>query len=129
LSSIGTDVEIDEATTRRTLCEGAEKIRLSVFSFFDADGKFEPQILLRKSLPLNGLVIVPVTFLHTEINPTRRPFNDYAKRYLSFHGNAAYISSNNFSDWVLLRIRDLRSNDKNYLAVTQLLDELIHLVR
>jgi len=75
------------------LCEVAKKIRFSGFSFFDANGEFEPQILVGKSLLLNGLVIVPVTFLHTEINPTRRPLDDYAKSYLSFHGHAAYISS------------------------------------
>ena len=75
---------------RRTLREGAEKIRLSVLPFFDANWEFESQILFRISLLLNGFVIVSVTFLDAEINITRRSLNDYAKSYLSFHGDAAY---------------------------------------
>lgn len=89
LAGVGTDVEIDEATIRRTLCEGAEKIRLSGFSFSDANWEFESQILFRISLVLNGFVIVAVAFLDAEINTARRPLDDYAKSYLSFHGNAA----------------------------------------
>jgi hypothetical protein len=91
LSSIGTDVEIDETITRRTLCEGAEKIRLAVLPFFGADWEFEAQILFRKSLGLDGFVIAPVTFLNAEINTAWRSLDDYAKGYLSFH--AASITS------------------------------------
>ena len=91
LSSIGADVEIDEAIMRRTLCEGAEEVWLSVFSFFDANWEFESQVLFSKSLRLNSLVIVAVTVLHTDINTTRRLLDDYVKSYLSLHGSAAYL--------------------------------------
>ena len=86
LTGISTDVEIDEAIIRRTLCEGAEKIRPSVFPFLDANWEFESQILIRESLLLNGFVIAAVTFLNAEIKVAWRPLDDYAKNYLSFHG-------------------------------------------
>ena len=89
LSGVGTDVEIDETIIRRTLCEGAEKIRLCVFPFYDANGEFESQIMFRISLGLNGFVIVAVAFLDAEINITWRCLNDYTKSYLSFHGHPA----------------------------------------
>jgi hypothetical protein len=91
LSSIGTYVEIDETIVCRTLCEGAEKIRVAVLPFFGADWEFEPQILFRKSLLLDGLVIAPVTFLNADINTTWRSLDDHTKRNLSFH--AASITS------------------------------------
>src|SRR5688572_16559898 len=89
LSGVGTDVEIDETIIRRTLREGAEKIRLSVFPFPDANRELESQILFRISLLLNRFVIVAVAFLDAEINTAWRTLNDYTKRYLPFHGNAA----------------------------------------
>ena len=71
---------------RGTLCEGAEKIRLSVFSFFDANREHESHILFCKSLLLNGVIIVAVTFLDADINIAWRALDDYTKSYLSFHG-------------------------------------------
>ena len=79
---------------RRTLREGAEKIRLPVFPFSDANWEFESQILFRISLLLNGFVIVAVTFLDAEINIAWRALNDYTKSYLSFHCTQHNTNSN-----------------------------------